>query len=100
MEMGDGGATRPPLLLEMTPMPNENIEVALARIETKLENVTDAVIPLRERVDKVADELEARLRDVENRTARLDERLTLWQTAQAVYSTVAAMIAAYLGMQK
>lgn len=64
--------------------------VTLALIVQKLDALTVTV------KDAVSDH-ERRLRELEEASARLQERMTLWQLAQAGYSTVAAAIAAAIG---
>jgi hypothetical protein len=68
-------------------------DVTLAVLGTKLDNLRDVVVPLRDYVEGI----EARVRAVEDKTSRLEERMTLWQAFQAGYATVTAAIAAFLG---
>ena len=77
----------------MPPTGGGDDDVTLAVLGNKIDNLRDVVLPLRNYVEGI----EARVRAVEDKTARLEERMTLWQAFQAGYATVAAAIAAFLG---
>lgn len=80
----------------MPPSAQES-EVTLAVLASKVDNLRDVVMPLQARIDTMTSGLEERLRIVEDKTSRLEERLGVWQAAQALYSTIASAIAAFLG---
>jgi hypothetical protein len=51
------------------------------------------------RMSKFTDDHEARIRELEETTTRLSERMTLWQAAQATFTIVASALAAFIGRQ-
>lgn len=69
-------------------MPSD--EVTLALLVQKVDLLTD-------KLDTVVNDHEHRLRLQEERVTRISERLNLWQGAQAIFTTVASIIATLLG---
>ena len=59
--------------------------------------LVERVSSLTTKVDKVVDDHETRLRDLETATTQFRERMTLWQIGQGVYATVASVVAAAIG---
>jgi hypothetical protein len=65
-------------------------EVTLAELNRNL-------VALTMEVRKQNDEYDERIRRLEQEVTRLSERMTLWQAAQAAYTTIAGLIASLLG---
>ena len=81
----------------MPPTLGTDNDVTLAVLASKMDNLRDVVLPLQARIESLNDALEARVRCTEEKIARLEERMTIWQAAQALYATIASAIAAFLG---
>jgi hypothetical protein len=82
----------------------DNGRVTLAVLSTKMDNVLEKIEQYHRdaednagalRID--AKEREARLRCLENAVSRIQEQQSLAAKVQAIYTTVAAAIAAFLG---
>jgi hypothetical protein len=52
---------------------------------------------IEKKIDQNNSDHEIRLRDLEDMTARLSERMTIWQLGQAAFTAVAAVLAAAYG---
>jgi len=75
------------------PDTDSNGRVTLAVLSTKLDNV----IKLLEDYNKDADDRELRLRKLEEKVGRYEERQGVIAGLQAVFTTIAALIAGWFG---
>ena len=83
---------------------SDNGRVTLAVLSTKLDNLLEKIEAYhRDAEDNVAiiridaKEREERIRTLEQKIGRIEERQTIWAAAQGIYATIAAAIAGFIG---
>ena len=79
-------------------MADENVQLAL--IVQKLDGLIHDIAQSIDEQRRINVDHENRLRNLEKSVTQMGERLTLWQTGQAFFTTVAATLAALFGVNK
>lgn len=71
----------------------QTIQIALMAQEIR--TLTDAINAMSNRLQRITDDHEDRLRVVESQLGKLQERLTVWQIFQVVFTSAVGGVAAF-----
>ena len=62
-----------------------------------MSHIVELIETQHQKVESDIKDHEGRVRTLEDAQARMSERISLWQTGQAVYTTIASIVASVVG---
>lgn len=69
--------------------------IQIALMAQEIRTLTNAINDMSNRLQRVTDDHEDRLREIESQVATLKERLTVWQIFQVVFTSAVGGVAAF-----